>query len=129
MGTSGSLRGCVTGLRKHNPKLNVTAVEPSTSAVISGGAPGPHRIEGIGIGRLVPHWSPSLADHVEAVSTEDAEAMARRPAKEEAIFAGTSSGANVVAAIRAAKRLGEGKTLVTLIVDTGLKYISTELYR
>jgi cysteine synthase A len=129
VGTAGSLRGCVMGLRRHNPKLNVTAVEPSTSAVISGGAPGAHRIEGIGIGRLVPHWSPSLADQVDSVSTEDAEAMARRLAKEEAIFAGTSTGANVVAAIRAAQRLGAGKTLVTLVVDTGLKYISTELYR
>jgi len=129
VGTCGSLRGCVTGLRKHNPRLNVTAVEPSTSAVMSGGAPGSHRIEGIGTGRLVPHWSPSLADHIEAVSTEDAEAMARRLAREEAIFGGTSSGANVVAAIRAAQRLGPNKTVVTLIVDTGLKYISTELYR
>ena len=129
VGTCGSLRGCVTGLRKHNPKLAVTAVEPSTSAVMSGGAPGAHRIEGIGTGRLVPHWSPSLADHIETVSTEEAEAMARRLAKEEAIFGGTSSGANVVAAIRTAERIGAGKTVVTLIVDTGLKYISTELYK
>lgn len=129
VGTCGSLRGCVTGLRTHNSKLSVTAVEPSTSAVMSGAAPGAHRIEGIGVGRLVPQWSASLADHIEAVSTEEAEAMARRLAREEAIFGGTSSGANVVAAIRAAERLGAGRTVVTLIVDSGLKYISTELYR
>lgn len=96
---------------------------------MSGGAPGGHRIEGTGTGRLVPMWDPSLANDIEAVSTDDAEAMARRLAREEAIFAGTSTGANVVAALRVAARLGAGATVVTLAVDHGLKYISTDLYR
>jgi cysteine synthase A len=109
--------------------LHVVAVEPAESAVMSGGAPGAHRIEGTGTGRLVPMWDPSLANEIEAVSTEEAEAMARRLAKEEAIFAGTSTGANLVAALRVAKRLGTGATIVTLVCDHGLKYISTELYR
>ena len=89
VGTCGSLRGTSSGLRAHNPKLHVVAVEPTESAVMSGGAPGAHRIEGTGTGRLVPMWDPSLANEIEAVSTDDAEAMARRLTKEEAIFAGT----------------------------------------
>jgi cysteine synthase A len=129
VGTCGSLRGTVTRLRQHQPKLHVTAVEPSTSAVLSGGAPGAHRMEGMGTGRVVPMWDPSLANGIEPVSTEDAEAMARRLAKEEAIFAGTSTGANVVAAIRVASRMPAGSTLLTIAVDSGLKYVSTELYR
>jgi len=129
VGTCGSLRGTVTRLRQHQPKLHVTAVEPSTSAVISGGAPGAHRMEGMGTGRIVPMWDPSLADGVEPVSTEDAEAMARVLAKKEAIFAGTSTGANVVAAIRVASRMRPDTTVLTIAVDSGLKYVSTELYR
>jgi cysteine synthase A len=128
VGTCGSLRGSVTGLRRHNPKLHVVAVEPSTSAVMSGGKAGAHRIEGTGTGRLVPMWDPSLANEIEGVSTEDAEDMARRLAKDEAIFAGTSTGANVVAALRLAARLAPDKTIVTLAVDHGLKYISTPLF-
>ena len=107
----------------------VIAVEPSTSAVLSGGAPGAHRMEGMGTGRVVPMWDPSLANGIEAVSTEDAEAMARRLAKEEAIFAGTSTGANVVAAIRVASQMRPDSTVLTIAVDSGLKYVSTELYR
>lgn len=129
VGTCGSLRGTSTALRAHRPGLHVVAVEPAESAVMSGGAPGAHRIEGTGTGRLVPMWDPSLADAIEAVSTADAEAMARRLTREEAIFAGTSTGANVVAALRVAARLGSGATIVTIACDHGLKYISTELYR
>jgi cysteine synthase A len=129
VGTCGSLRGTSTALRVHNPKLHVVAVEPAESAVMSGGAPGAHRIEGTGTGRLVPMWAPSLADEIEAVSTSDAEAMARRLAQEEAIFAGTSTGANLVAALRLAARLGPNATIVTIACDHGLKYISTDLYR
>ena len=129
VGTCGSLRGTVTRLREHQPKLHVTAVEPSTSAVLSGGAPGAHRMEGMGTGRVVPMWDPSLANGIEPVSTEDAEAMARRLAKKEAIFAGTSTGANVVAAIRVASQMRPDTTVLTIAVDSGLKYVSTELYR
>jgi cysteine synthase A len=129
VGTCGSLRGTSTALRRHQAKLHVVAVEPSTSPVLSGGRPGSHRIEGVGIGRLPPMWDPQLADDIEHVSTEDAEAMARRLACEEGIFAGTSSGANVVAALRVAERLGPAATVVSIVVDTGLKYLSTHLYR
>ena len=129
VGTCGSLRGTSTALRAHKPGLHVVAVEPAESAVMSGGAPGAHRIEGTGTGRLVPMWDPSLADAIEPVSSVDAEAMARRLTKEEAIFAGTSTGANLVAALRVARRLGSGATVVTLACDHGLKYISTDLYR
>jgi cysteine synthase A len=97
--------------------------------VLSGGQAGAHRIEGAGTGRVVPHWDPSIVNEIEAVSTEDAEAMARRLAKEEAIFVGTSSGMNVVAALRLAGRLGPAATIVTIACDHGMKYLSTPLYR
>lgn len=129
VGTCGSLRGTATRLRALSPSIEVVAVEPSTSAVLSGGPPGAHRIEGMGTGRVVPMWDPALADAIEPVSTEEAEAMARRLAREEAIFAGTSTGANLVAALRVAARLGEAATVLAIACDTGLKYVSTELYR
>lgn len=129
VGTCGSLRGTATRLRQLHPGVQVVAVEPSTSAVLSGGTAGAHRIEGMGTGRVVPMWDPSLVDGIEPVSTEDAETMARRLVREEAIFAGTSTGANLVAALRVAARLGAGKTVLAIACDTGLKYISTELYR
>ena len=128
VGTAGSLRGTATGLRKYNPSIEVVAVEPSTSAVISGGPPGPHRMEGMGTGRIVPMFSRDLITGVEAVLTEDAEAMARRLAREEGVFAGTSTGANLIAALRVAERLGPGKTVLTLAVDDGLKYVTTPVY-
>ena len=129
VGTCGSLRGTVTRLRQLQPNLKVVAVEPSTSAVLSGGAPGAHRMEGMGTGRVVPMWDPSLANGIEPVSTEEAEAMARVLARKEAIFAGTSTGANVVAAIRVASQMRPDTTVLTIAVDSGLKYVSTELYR
>ena len=128
VGTAGSLRGTSAQLRRHNPAIEVVAVEPSTSAVISGGQPGAHRMEGMGTGRLVPLWDPSIASGVEAVSTEEAEEMARTLAREEAIFAGTSTGANLVAARRVAQRLGPDKTVLMIAVDDGLKYVTTPLY-
>jgi cysteine synthase A len=128
VGTAGSLRGTATGLRRHHPSIDVVAVEPSTSAVISGGPPGPHRMEGMGTGRIVPLFSRDLVTGVEAVSTEDAEEMARALAREEGVFAGTSTGANLAASLRVARRLGPGKTVLTIAVDDGLKYVTTALY-
>lgn len=128
VGTGGSLRGTATKLRQHNPGLRVVAVEPAESAVLSGGEPGAHKIEGMGPGFIPPLWDPTLVDEILQVSTKDAMDMARRLAREEALFAGTSSGANVVAALRVAERLGSDATVVTLLVDTGLKYLSTEQY-
>ena len=129
IGTSASLRGAVTALKRRNPNLEVIAVEPGESAVLSGGKAGAHKIEGIGIGYTPPLWDPAIVDEIIAVPTADAEAMARRLAREEGLFAGTSSGANVIAAIRVAERLGPSRNVATLLVDSGLKYLSTGVYR
>jgi cysteine synthase len=129
VGTSHSLRGTSTALKERNPQCMVVAVEPAESPVLSGGATGAHGIEGVGIGYIPPLWDATVVDRVVTVSTDDAKAMARRLAREEGLFAGTSSGANVCAAIEIAKELGPGKTVVTLMIDSGLKYLSTDLYR
>ena len=104
------------------------AVEPSESPVLVGGAPSPHKIEGVGPGFIPPIWTNSLADEIIQVSTSEAKHMARRLAREEALFAGTSTGANIVAAIQVAGRLGSGHTVATVACDSGLKYLSTDLY-
>jgi cysteine synthase A len=104
-------------------------VEPAESPVLSGGEPGPHKIEGVGIGYIPPLWDRSLVDTIVAVATEDAKAMARRLAREEGIFAGTSAGANVLAAIQVGRRLGPGARVVTVVADSGLKYLNTDVYR
>jgi len=129
VGTAASSRGVATVLKRRKPSVEVVAVEPAESAVLSGGAPGPHKIEGIGIGYIPPLWDPAVIDGIEAVPTADAKAMARRLAKAEGLFAGASSGANVIAAIRVGQRLGPEATVVTLMCDSGLKYVSTDVYR
>ncbi len=129
VGTAASLRGVAEVLKARKPGVTIVAVEPAESSVLLGGPPRPHKIEGVGIGYVPPLWEPALVDHVEAVSTQDAKAMARRLAREEALFAGTSSGANVVAALRVAQRLGASATVVTLMCDSGLKYLSTDVHR
>jgi cysteine synthase A len=129
VGTAASSRGVATVLKRYKPGLRIVAVEPAESAVLSGGLAGPHKIEGVGIGYTPPLWDPALVDEILPVKTEDGKAMARRLAREEALFAGTSSGANVVATIRVAERLGPGAKVVTLMVDSGLKYLSTDVYR
>lgn len=128
VGTSGSLRGISTRLRVHDPSVRIVAVEPEESAVLSGRPSGSHKIEGTGPGFVMPLWKVGLADEIQTVSTEEAMAQARRLAKEEGIFAGTSTGANLAAALRVAARLGPGKTVVTVAVDSGMKYLSTPLY-
>jgi len=128
-GTAASSRGVATVLKRKKPSIEIVIVEPAESSVLSGGPAGAHKIEGIGIGRTPPLWDPTLVDGILPVRTEEAEDMARRLAREEALFAGTSSGANVVAAIRVAQRLGPGAKVVTLMVDSGLKYLSTDVYR
>lgn len=127
--TAHSIHGTAHALRRHNASIRVVAVEPAESAVLSGGRSGSHRIEGIGIGFIPPLWRRKDVDEILTVTTEDAKAMARRLACEEAIFAGTSTGANVVAALRVAASLGPGATVVTIIVDSGLRYLSTDLFR
>jgi cysteine synthase A len=128
VGSSGSLRGTATALRSRAPGLHVVGVEPRESAVLSGGPAGAHRIEGMGLGYTPPLWDPSLVDEIEAVSTDAAASMAQRLARDEAIFGGTSTGANLVAARLVAERLGPDATVVTVIIDHGLKYVSTDLY-
>jgi cysteine synthase A len=128
VGTAASSRGVATVLKRRKPGLKIVAVEPAESSVLLGGQPGPHKIEGVGIGYTPPLWEPALVDDILAVKTADAKDMARRLAREEALFAGTSSGANVVAAIQVAERLGPGAKVVTLMADSGLKYLNTEYH-
>jgi cysteine synthase A len=128
VGTAHSIHGVTRSLWGHNERVRIVAVEPAESAVLSGQLTGSHQIEGIGIGFIPPLWEPELVNQIQTVTTADAWAMARRLAAEEGIFAGASSGANVVAALRLAERLGPGATVVAIIVDSGLRYVSTELY-
>jgi cysteine synthase A len=129
VGTGASSRGVATVLKRHKPGVRIVVVEPAESPILSGGQPGAHDIEGIGIGFMPQLWEKSLVDQIMSVSTADAQDMARRLAREEAMFAGTSSGANVIAAIRVGQELGPGACVVTLMIDSGLKYLSTDVYR
>lgn len=129
VGTSASSRGVATVLKRYNPEIKIVVVEPAESAVLQGGQSGPHKIEGVGIGYTPPLFEPALIDDIIAVSTVDAKEMARRLAREEGLFSGTSSGANVIAALRVAEKLGPNANVVTLMGDSGLKYLSTDVYR
>jgi cysteine synthase A len=124
VGTAASLRGIGEGLRAHNNTTQIIAVEPAESAVLSGGVSGAHKIDGIGAGYVVPLWQKAVSDRIERVSTAEAKAMAERLAREEGLFAGTSTGANVVAALRVGQDLRPGATVVTVMCDTGMKYLS-----
>jgi cysteine synthase A len=124
VGTGGSIRGNAEGLRRHNKQIRVVAVEPAESAVLSGGQPGSHKIDGMGAGYVVPLWQKDIADQIEKVSTEEATAMALRLAREEGLFAGTSTGCNVIAAMRLAEQLKSNATIVSVACDTGMKYLS-----
>lgn len=128
VGTAATSRGVATVLKRYRPGIRIVAVEPAESSVLLGGQAGPHKIEGVGIGYTPPLWDPTLVDDILPVRTDDAKDMARRLAREEALFAGTSSGANVVAAIRVAEQLGPGARVVTLMADSGLKYLNTDMY-
>jgi cysteine synthase A len=125
VGTAASLRGIGEGLRRHSERIRTVAVEPAESPVLSGGPAGAHKIDGIGAGFIVPLWHNGVADRIEQVSTEDSTAMAFRLAREEGLFAGTSTAANVIAALRLAEDLGPGATIVTVMCDTGMKYLKT----
>ena len=129
VGSAASSRGVATVLKRYKPTIKTVAVEPAESSVLLGGQAGPHKIEGVGIGYTPPLWEPTLVDDILPVRTDDAKDMARRLAREEALFAGTSSGANVVAAIQVARRLGPDAKVVTLMADSGLKYLSTDVFK
>jgi len=125
MGTASSLMGVSDALRPHG--VFIQGHEPASSAAITGGEPGAFLIQGW-TGMVMPHWDPARVDHVEPIGDEEAVEMTRRLAREEGIFAGISSGANVVGAHRLAERLGPEAVIVTLAVDTGFKYMSVSPY-
>jgi cysteine synthase A len=126
-GTGGTISGVARALKKKNPDVRIVIVEPAGSAILSGGKPGLHKIEGIGEGFIPDVLDTKLYDEVVAVSDEDAMAMARRLAREEGVLAGISSGANVWASLKVAKKMKKGR-IVTLIPDCALRYMSTDLY-
>ena len=128
VGTAGMLMGVSQELRRANSEVRVVALEPATSVVISSGSAGSHHVEGIGVGFVPPLLNEELFDEARGINETEARRTARLLAKEEGIFAGTSSGLNVVGALQLAKELGEGKTVVTVAVDTGLKYLAGNLY-
>ena len=128
VGSAHSLHGTATALRRRHPGLHVVAAEPAESPVLAGGERGPHKIEGIGIGFAPPLFRPAEVDEFYAATTDACNAMARRLAREEGILAGTSTGLNVLAALKVAARLGPGATVATIAIDSGLKYLSTELF-
>jgi cysteine synthase len=129
-GTAGCAMGVAQVLKSVKSKqIEVILVEPEESSVVSKGIKGSHHIEGIGIGFVPPLLSEKLYDEILTVSTQQAQEMARKLAREEGIFSGSSTGANVAASLLIAERLGKGKNIVTIAVDSGLKYLSTEVYR
>jgi cysteine synthase len=141
VGTAGMLMGVSRALKSHGAKqtpngpqtpdgpiTKIVALEPSSSPVLTTGKGGPHRVEGVAAGFRPPHLKDELYDEVRTIDEQEARAMARRLAKEEGIFAGTSSGLNVVAALQLARELGPGKTVATVAVDSGFKYLAGDLY-
>lgn len=128
VGVGGAFVGTVSPIRDAWPGVIRTIVEPAESAVIAGGPPGTHRIEGGGIGFVPKMITSDVYDRVDAVSTEDAFAAAREAARTEGVWTGPSGGANMVAAVRLARELGHGHRIVTLQPDSGLKYLASDLY-
>ncbi|UCD51458.1 MAG: cysteine synthase A [Phycisphaerales bacterium] len=129
VGTGGTVTGCGEVLKEKNPNLKVVAVEPKGSPVLSGGDPGPHKIQGIGAGFVPDVLNTDIIDEVIQVTNEDAMDIARKLAAREGILSGISGGANVWAAMQVAERPeNKGKTVVTFVCDTGERYISTELF-
>jgi cysteine synthase A len=128
VGTGGTITGVGHVLRRHNPKVHIVAVEPADSPVLSGGEPGPHKIQGIGAGFIPDVLDTAVYNEVITVSNDDALNTARRLAREEGLFCGISSGANIFAALQVARKLGPGKNVVTMLCDTGERYLSTGIF-
>ncbi|HEY7597215.1 MAG TPA: PLP-dependent cysteine synthase family protein [Actinophytocola sp.] len=129
IGTAGCFLGTTRALREKLPALHRVALEPAESAVLSGGPPGTHHVEGGGVGYWPPQLHPDDFDEVMAIPEAEGFEMARRAARAEGVFSGPSTGVNLVAALRLAERLGPGHRVVTIQVDSGLKYLSGELYQ
>lgn len=129
IGTGGTITGAGGFLKENFPNLQVVAVEPQDSPVLSGGKPGPHKIQGIGAGFVPEVLNTAVYDEIIQVSNDDAFEFARRAAKEEGILGGISSGAAIYAALQVAKKLGAGKKVVAIIPSNGERYLSTPLYQ
>jgi cysteine synthase len=128
VGTGGMLRGVSRALREAGSRARIVALEPASSPAMTEGRGGAHRVEGIGTGGIVPHMADRPYDEARSVDEAEAREMARRLAREEGLLVGTSSGLNIAAAVRLARELGPGKTVATVAVDTGLKYLAGDLF-
>lgn len=128
VGTGGTLTGAGRYLKERNPELKIIAVEPANSPVISGGDPGPHKIQGIGAGFIPAILDTELIDEIYKITDEEAMETARQAARKEGILIGISSGAALAAALKIAQKAGKGKTIVAIAPDTGERYLSTELF-
>ncbi|HNM20356.1 MAG TPA: pyridoxal-phosphate dependent enzyme, partial [Nitrospira sp.] len=128
VGTGGTITGCGEVIRERNPAAKIVAVEPAGSPVLSGGDPGPHKIQGIGAGFVPKVLNRTLLDRVITVTDDEAYQTAKLLAKKEGLLVGISAGANVFAAQKIAEELGPGKNVVTILCDTGERYISIEKY-
>jgi cysteine synthase len=129
IGTGGTISGTGEVLKKHFPDVKIIAVEPSASPVLSGGKPGPHKIQGIGAGFIPEILNTEIYDQIITVDNEDAFETSRRVAREEGILGGISSGAAIFAALQVAKQLGKGKRVVAIMPSNGERYLSTPLYQ
>lgn len=129
IGTGGTITGAGSVLREKYPNIKIYAVEPADSPVLSGGKPGPHKIQGIGAGFVPKVLNTEIYDEVLKVTNDDAFEYARRAAKEEGILGGISSGAAIAAALKVAKELGKGKKVLAIIPSNGERYLSTPLYQ
>jgi len=128
VGTGGMLAGVARALREGGSRARIVALEPASSPAMTSGGRGGHRVEGIATGRIVPHMAARPYDEARAIDEGEARAMAKRLAREEGVFVGTSSALNITAALQLAKELGPGKTVATVAVDTGLKYLAGDLF-
>ncbi|MEB7807279.1 MULTISPECIES: cysteine synthase A [Mammaliicoccus] len=128
VGTGGTLSGAGKVLKEKYPEIQIVAIEPEASAILSGGNPGPHKLQGLGAGFVPDTLNTDVYDDVIKVGNEEAMEMSRKVAKEEGILGGISSGAAIVAALKKAKDLGKGKTVVTVLPSNGERYLSTPLY-
>lgn len=128
VGTGGTITGVGEILRNHNPQIHIAAIEPSASAVLSGGEPGPHKIQGIGAGFIPEVLNKKVYNEVIRVGNDDAYAMTARAAKEAGLLVGISAGAALFGAVQLAKKLGKGKNVVVILPDTGERYLSTGVF-
>ena len=128
IGTGGTISGTGEVLKKHFPDIEIFAVEPSASPILSGGAPGPHKIQGIGANFIPEILNRDIYDEIITIDNDDAFEYARRAAKEEGILCGISSGAAIYAALQVAKKLGKGKRVVAIVPSNGERYLSTPLF-